>query len=148
VGARTQLGALALCLAGHAAAWAEVNTVAYRCGEGHGQVAYSQWACPTGQRLDQLADARTASQQTDGARLIERDQALARSMARDRQHLERQSADRVAQSLSPQRPIRKVSAQQAEAERQRHRHPHGCRAPQCFRAKVPKSAATGASSAR
>jgi hypothetical protein len=119
---------------------------AYRCAGAKGQVVYSQWPCEGGERLNDLADPRTRAQQQASADQIEREQALSRRMARDRQRLAKQAEGQTAISLGPTagQHARDAHKLDAKARAKQAANPHApvplerCRPPRCFTAHTPK----------
>ncbi len=115
---------------------------AYRCASASGRVAYSQWPCEGGQRLNKLEDARTQAQQRAGADQIERDQALSRRMARERARLHQLAQGQTVISLGPSAGVHARRAHQAKPLKRAD--PHApvplarCTPPRCFTAKSPK----------
>jgi hypothetical protein len=115
---------------------------AYRCASASGHVAYSQWPCDGGQRLNKLGDARTQAQQQASADQIERDQALSRRMARDRERLHKQAQGQTAISLGPSAGVHARRAHLAKPLKRADPHApvplERCTPPRCFTAKSPK----------
>ncbi len=138
------LGMLAWAEHGHAASANDAASPstpvshAYRCTEAGGHVRYSQWPCPGGDKLGELADHRTAAQRRHAIDAQERDEALLRRMGRQRHHQDKLAAEQGAGSLSP-RPHPPVKGRDASASAHAPVPLQRCRPPKCFTARMPKA---------
>ncbi len=135
--------ALVCAVPGHAASGDDAASPsapvshAYRCKDAGGQVRYSQWPCPGGDKLGELADHRTAAQRRHAIDVQVRDEALLRRMGRQRHHQEKVAAEQGAGSLSP-RPHPPAKASDASPSAHAPVPLQRCRPPKCFTSRTPK----------
>ncbi|MGC4062699.1 MAG: hypothetical protein QM749_18370 [Aquabacterium sp.] len=121
----------------------------YRCQQGDGAFAYSQWPCAPQAELIKASDPRTESQLRQSLLNDQRETKLAAQMTRARRHEERAAADQHAQALTrsarPRHaqlqpvvspgsvtPLPKASSEASSTTYRPHGHRH-------FRALVPKA---------
>lgn len=113
------------------------------CHDDQGRTEYRQFPCPDGgRRLQGHDDARGAGQVQHSTQMVAREKTLLRTMARDRQRLERQAIQEHTPTARAQRPRPKVD--EAEAGRTAGRARRTQREPALprYRSLAPLTAAT------